>query len=695
MHCGACLWLLERLWRLDPGIVRSDVDLVRRTVRVTFRADRVSLRRIAECLNAVGYAPALDADRDAPSMPVARRALYLKIAVAGFAFGNAMLFSVPRYLNGTALDETYRALFGGLNLFLATGTLLFSASGYFTAAARALRHRAITLDVPVALGLAALFGRTVVDITLGRGEGFADSFTGLVFFLLIGRLFQQHAFDRIAFDRSFRSFLPLAVHVEQSGGETIMPIDRLRPGDTVVLRPGEVVPADARLLSGPGSVDASLITGEDLPVMVEADDAIAAGSRVVGRAMRMVLTSDVAHSRLVALWGRARVETSPPDALSDLAGRFGLGFTGVALAIAAVGAWAWWPDAGQAVSVATAVLIIACPCALTLAAPLTLGTAMSALGRRGIYLRQPGVALALGRVSAIAFDKTGTLTSKLTVEGGGSGVSAETLRLVQALAGQSIHPASRCIAAIKSELARAVPETVREIPGAGLRGRVEGHDVVIGSAAFVSEHAADVPWQQTDGVAVGIDGRFAGSLPLGSMPRPGVDEALEKLSKRYVTLLLSGDGPIAAGRWHDAFGDRARFRQSPEDKCMAVRAVQRAGYRVAMVGDGLNDAEALGTAEVGIAVSDDTACVVPACDAVIAGERVRDLPAILAFTHRARQVIVACFVVSVLYNILGLSLALGGSLTPLVAAVLMPVSSLTIVGMSIGLTRWFARGLPA
>ncbi len=232
MHCASCLWLLERLWRLHPGIVRADADLFRRTVRVTFRSDAVSLRRVAELLASIGYEPALDAERQPARMPPARRRLYLQIGVAGFAFGNIMLFSAPRYVNGAPLGGAFAWLFGALNIALALPVLVYSAADYFTAAWHALRHRAMSLDVPIALGLTTLFLRSVFDIAWGRGEGFLDSFTGFVFFLLIGRLFQQKAFDRIAFDRTFRSFLPLSVRVEQTSGEPMLvPIERVAVGD--------------------------------------------------------------------------------------------------------------------------------------------------------------------------------------------------------------------------------------------------------------------------------------------------------------------------------------------------------------------------------------------------------------------------------------------------------------------------------
>jgi Cu+-exporting ATPase len=695
MHCASCLWLIERLWKIDAGVVRADADVLRRIVRVTFKPDQTSIRRVAEALASIGYPPALDNEPHTGRMPPARRRLYVQLGIAGFAFGNAMLFSIPRYVNGAPLDDGLQRVFGALNLALAVPVLVYSASGYFQSAWRAIRHRAINLDVPIALGLAVLFARSVVEIASGRGEGFTDSFTGLVFFLLIGRLFQQKTFDRLAFDRSFRSFLPLSVRVEShdTGQGVLVPIAYVRPGDRVIVRPSEIVPADAVLIDESGAIDLSFVTGEARPVRLRGGDGVPAGACAIEATLRLTVQRDVDHSRLAGLWNNPIFAKPKTDALSDVASRFGAVFTGVALVLAAIGAIAWWPDAAKSIQVATAVLIIACPCALTLAAPITLGTAMARLARRGIYLKQPAVVLDLARVDTIVFDKTGTLTS-------GAAVASDTLddeawRLVRRLAAESSHPISRALAGSAAVDQSLRVEALLDVPGRGLMGRVDGHDLVIGSPAFVSELALGVPPAST-GPAVAIDGVFVGVASLVTPVRPGVRAALHRLRRTHDVCLISGDHAGEAPRWRPMFGADMSFEQAPETKLAAVRDRQRAGHRVLMVGDGINDAGALAAADVGIAVSDDTACLVPACDAIVAGDRLRDLPLVLHYARRARQAVIACFAVSLVYNAIGLSLALMGMLTPLVTAILMPISSLTIVGLSVGSMRLAARlELPA
>ncbi|MBP8272903.1 MAG: heavy metal translocating P-type ATPase metal-binding domain-containing protein [Acidobacteria bacterium] len=687
MHCASCLWLLEQLWRFHPGIVRSEANLMNRTVAVEFKPTEISLRAVAEQLAALGYEPVLDQEPSA-GVPAVRRSLYLKIGVAGFAFGNVMLFSIPRYANGAPLDPQFQTLFGILNLVFSLPVLLFSAADYFRAAWSAARARAITLDVPIALGLAVLFGRSAVEIIVGSGEGFLDSFSGLVFFLLIGKLFQQKAFESITFERTVQSFLPLSVRVERETGVELTRVETLRPGDTITIRPQEVVPADAVLLDEHGAIDYAFVTGEQAPVEVLRGAIVHAGGRVTGRALRMQVARAVSNSRLAQLWSDPVFAHEKAHWLTGLLARFGWWFTVVAMGLAVVGAVAWWPDARKAAEVATAVLIIACPCAFTLAAPITLGTAMGVLGRAGFYLKQSAVALDLSRIDTIAFDKTGTLTTAAadaTVSH--SGFTDAHWRLVRRLAAHSVHPVSRAIAGdlIDTGLVTEVVETA----GRGVSGLVDGHRVVIGAASFVSsvsgravtaEAGADlVTWAAVDA--------SAGTVRLMAPDRAGMPAATAAIAARYTTWLLSGDHATEAARWQPAFGARMKFRQTPEDKLATVRAEQAAHHRVLMVGDGLNDAGALAAADVGIAVSDETACLVPACDAVIRGDRLPKLPVFLAYARRSQRVIVICFLVSIAYNALGLGLALMGVLTPLATAILMPVSSLTIVGLSVGLMR--------
>jgi Cu+-exporting ATPase len=699
VHCASCVWLLEQLWRFDPGVAHTEVDVMRRTVRIDFRPHDTSLRRIAEQLASLGYDPSITEEEGQLSQPAPSRRLYLQLGVAGFAFGNIMLFSIPRYANGGPLEPEFQRLFDSLNVLFALPVLLFSASDYFRSAWRAVRARVIALEVPVAIGLAVLFGRSVVDIATSRGEGFLDSFAGLVFFLLIGRLFQQKVFERVAFDRTFRSFLPLSVQLETADGLKIVPIGELLPGDRIVVRPHEVVPADAILLDRGAYVDYAFLTGEGTPTPIARGRPIRAGGRIAGRTVRLEVVRPVSHSRLAAFWSDQVFAHPKGHWLTDITMRFGAWFTVGAIGLAIAGALAWWPDTAASASVATAVLIVACPCALTLSAPVTLGTAMGLLGTRGLYLKNPAVALDLSRIDTVAFDKTGTLTtSERSVEIDHSGLGQDALARIARLASESVHPTSRAIATAiagitNDAVTHAQPvEAVFETVGRGIRGTVGGEHVVIGTSDFVFEHLGYAIAGPVDVTFVAA-GEERGWLRVSTPARPGIESAAEALAQFHDLCLLSGDHSGDSPRWERFFGGRMRFRQSPEDKLSFIRQAQASGRRVLMVGDGLNDAGALAAADVGMAVSDGTSCMAPACDAIVSGRRLADLPAFLRYARMARQVVVLCFAVSVVYNAVGLGLALGGALTPLASAILMPLSSLTVVGISAGAMRLGARGI--
>lgn len=706
VHCGSCVYLLEQLWRFDAGITRSEVNLQRRTVRVEFRSDATTARRIAEQLASLGYEPVTDGEKSAGTMPRARRRLYMQLGVAGFAFGNMMLFSIPRYVNGGPLGDGFQGLFDGLNVAFALPVLVFSAADYFRVGWRAIRARTISIEVPVAIGLAVMFGRSVADLAVRRGPGFLDSFAGLVFFLLIGRLFQQKAFERLAFDRTFRSFLPLTVHVQDGTALRTIAAGALRPGDCLVLRRNEIVPADARLLDVDAAVDYRFLTGEETPVVVRAGERVRAGGRAAS-AMRLTVLRTPSESELASLWANPAFAAPKDRWIVEAGGRFGAWFTTLACGLAAAGAIAWWPDAAASATVATAVLIVACPCALTLSAPIALGTAMGLLGRRGLFLKDAAVVLDLSRIDTVIFDKTGTLTTTtaLAVDAIGN-LTAREWALAQRLASESSHPVSVAIAradvrvgqvdgtVIHHHQAPTRPEHAREVPGEGLTGTIDGERLAIGSAAFIAGLTRQ-PVGPPDRTFV-LVGQRVGWVQVTARPRAGIEAAARALQNEYALVLASGDSDHEAAQWSPLFGSAMHFRQTPVQKLALVQAQRQAGRRVLMVGDGLNDGGALRAADVGFSVCDDSACIVPACDGAIGGAGLAELPAVLRFTRRTRQIVIAAFAVSVAYNVVGLTLALTGSLTPLASAILMPISSLTIVGLSSGGVRWAAhRVLPA
>ena len=368
MHCASCVWLLDRLDRFDSGIQSSEVDFMRKTVRVSLDTTQTSASRVAMLLSQLGYEPLLHGEGTEASVEHERRlrlrTMYLRIGIAAFSAGNLMMIAAAQYLaDEGAIDPTLKLVFDILSVALALPVLFYSAAPWYRSAVGALRHRTVNLDVPVALGISTLFVRSIVDIGMGAGEGYLDSFAGLVLFLLIGRLFQQKAFDAVSFDRTYRSFFPLSVRVDRQGAEAVLPIEQVQPGDILHIRNGEVVPCDSVLTSSAAYVDYAFVTGEAVPVECTEGAMIHAGGKIVGRTATLTAVKDVSQSYLASLWERKGKVTERRSYL-NLSDRFGKWFTVFAVATAVAGFLAWLPDWSTGLMVFTAVLIIACPCAL-------------------------------------------------------------------------------------------------------------------------------------------------------------------------------------------------------------------------------------------------------------------------------------------------------------------------------------------
>lgn len=747
IHCASCLWLLERFAALDSGVCSARVDFLRKEFHVGFDPRETTLRRIVETLTTLGYEPDLrlrdlraarattnndDASRASTQFSSgaqsggtesgAKNSLYLKIGIAGFAFGNTMIFSFPEYLSGGAeFDPRLRSFFGYLSILLALPVLLYSASDYFRSSWRALRQGRVNLDAPIALGVTALFARSVVEITTGVSSGYLDSFSGLVFLLLCGKIFQQKTFNAIAFDRDYASYFPIAVtallpndndetRAETERAETTIPLSELRVGARIFLRSGELVPADSYLDSpSVGYIDYSFVSGESAPVELSQGDLVYAGGRVVGAALEMTTAREVSQSYLTSLWNNETFQKRKKTALETAADAFGAYFTAFVIALAATAFAFWSPDYGKAVNAATAVLVIACPCAMTLAAPFALGWALKIFGAAGFYLKNTSVVLELCRLRAIVFDKTGTLTGENEREtsfaprAGTSPLSPEEQAFVGEALRQSAHPLSRALSqtllynsalssASKNNAAAGAERRAEyeEVPGKGVRYSRGKDSCAVGSAEFVGVETSEMKTsnaaKQNASIAhLRLNGEYRGYFTVRAAYRQGLAGLFERLRGRGLELrLLSGDNDGERERLRAFFptDDDMDFFQTPFDKLAKVRSLQESGKVVAMIGDGLNDAGALKQSNVGIALTTHSGAFSPACDAVLSAEALDKLDDCIGFAAYTRRVIIAAFWISVAYNVVGLSAAVAGLISPLFSAILMPVSNITIIGFT-------------
>ncbi len=686
IHCASCLWLLEKLNRINNGIIRSTVDFTRKELSVEFDPSATSLRSIVELLTAIGYEPTITINTNVKPVNNAKKSLYLKIGLAGFATGNIMLFSMPDYLDTTdVLTTEYGIMFSVLNIALATPVLLYSASDYFKNAYRAFTTRSMSLDVPLALGILTLYVRSIFDILMNHSPGFMDSFSGLVFLLLIGKLVQQRTIDAFSFERNYASYLPLSVQVVDDGSEKSQSVTSLRVGDIIRIRNKEIVPTDSVLLSRLGHVDYSFVTGEAAPVELVQGAKVYAGGRIVGNSVELSVQKEVSRSYLTQLWNNDIFKKDKDRAFQNISARFGLWFTAFVIVFSIGAALFYLPDYRTAADVFTAILIIACPCALSLAAPFALNTAMRMMARRKLFLKNTDIVLDMAAADTIVFDKTGTLTNAEAddVQFHGQNLNDIHRIYICALAKHSSHPLAHAIyRSLQYNAADIIPDDFSETIGEGIEARYDDVCIRFGSYNFVQKANADqdnIHHIEQSTVHISINDIYYGYFAIHNSFRTGIEQILMVMNNDYGVHILSGDSPKDAGHLKKFIPNvPMSFRQKPEDKMQYVRDLSK-NHTVMMVGDGLNDAAALQASAVGIAITENTAAFTPACDAILSADTLAELPVFLEYARYTKRTIIRAFIISVFYNILGLWLASTAQLTPLITAILMPISSLSIV----------------
>lgn len=698
IHCIACVWLLENLFRLKPGLGQTQVNFPRKEVALSFDTTQVKLSEVVTLLASLGYEPELklSALEGKPQSTVARR-LWIQLGLAGFAFGNIMLFSISAYLGLDAFaGPGFRKMVGLISFLLATPVVTYSAMEYWKAAWRSLQQKLLNIDVPIAAGVAAIYIQSCYEVFSGHGDGYFDSLCGLIFFLLFGRLFQQKTYDRLAFDRDYKSFFPLSVTRKTGRSEEAVALAQLQVSDRLLIRNGELIPADAKLISGPALIDYSFVTGESEPVEKKADDYLYAGGRQMGGVIEIEMVKAVSQSYLTSLWNQDAFRKEKNERLNQITNTYSQRFTKIVIGVA-VGAAVFWAFVNPALAVKsfTSVLIVACPCALALAAPFTLGTAQRILSRRNVYLKNPYVIETLAEVDSVVFDKTGTLTAAGagSVTWQGTPLNETEERWLFSMTRHSTHPLPvRIGEAIKRDY---FPEPVRsflETPGCGMEGSVAGHEIWMGSAAWFATRNVIAAKLEGSVVQVAIDGRYRGGYVLASAVRPETERLAAGLSGCEVAL-LSGDNEKERGRFATMFGPTAQlnFNQSPLDKLNHIKQRQVAGKTVMMVGDGLNDAGALRQADVGVAVVENVSAFSPASDVILAAGMVPRTAEVLRYAKQSLRVVRAAFWISAAYNLVGVAIAASGKLSPVVCAILMPVSSVTVVAFACGAAAWLGR----
>ena len=704
VHCAACVWLVEKVPSLVPGVIEVRLDLPRSRARVLWDPLRAKLADVAVALDRLGYP--VHPYRGARAAEVRKREnreLLLKIGVAGAVAGNVMAIAFGLYggfLHG--IEPEYLLLFRLTSLVVATPSVFWCGSTFFLGALGSLRATTLSMDVPIALGLLAGYVQGAVNTLRADGEVYFDVVTMLVFLLLTGRyLLKRRQGVAVEAAELLSSLAPSSARVLEDGGEREVPLEALVPGMRVAVLAGETFPADGRVAAGRSSVDPSLLTGEARPVEVAVGDAVHAGTVNLSGRLEVAIEStgeDTRVGRLMRLVEESARRRAPIVQLADrISGRF----VGVVLVLSAVTFAIWWRVSAQlAFDNAVALLIVTCPCALGLATPLAISAAIGRAARAGFLVRGADVIESLSRGGRLILDKTGTLTTGELAVVAYSG-SEHTRALVAAAEAHSSHPVARALAT--SQPPAMGPVEVEETLGGGIVGRVGRHALVVGSPAFLASRFPGWPLEissrvdafSADGltpIVVAVDGAVCGVFGLGDPLREDARGAIHALrALGYEPSILSGDHPgavSAVARALDVPIDHARGGVSPEGKVAAVLA-EKARGPVVMVGDGVNDAAALASADVGVAVHGGAEAAFAVADVFVTRPGLNRLVELIVGSRRTMRVVKRNLIFSLLYNVVAVVLAMTGFINPLLAAILMPLSSLTVIASS-SLSRSFA-----
>ncbi len=702
MHCSSCIWLLENLYKLNPGISQSSVNFLKKELSVKYFHSKLGLRELVELLASLGYEPLIHLDCTEEKKDANRKHLYYKIGIAAFCFGNIMLLSFPEYLSIDISDNYYRTIFGYLNLILALPVFFYSASEYFGSAYKGLKKKIINIDFPISLGIIVLFVRSIVEILVYNGAGYLDSMSGLVFFLLIGKLFQEKTYETLNFERSYKSYFPLGVTVKKNNEETSIPVSKLKVGDRIIIRNNEIIPADSILFKGNGNIDYSFVTGESVPVEKVLGELVYAGGRQIGSAVELEVVKEVSQSYLTQLWNHESFNKKNESHFTTISNMVSKYFTAGILIIAAVSALFWLQTSiYTAINVFTAVLIVACPCALALSTPFTFGNTVRIFGRNKFYLKNSSVVEHLAKINIIVFDKTGTITKagEGEVNFVGDRIDDFKKEMIKSLVKNSTHPLSAAIYNSLQNYDEPEISEFREYSGQGIEGIALGNKIKLGSVSFVDDTFANYKplLNESPRVYVSFNERTYGYFEINNNYREGIERIVNDLTQDYKLSVLSGDNEGEKARLQRIFGDNSdlQFRQTPDNKLAYIEKMQAHEENVLMIGDGLNDAGALRKSNVGIAVTENISSFSPACDAILDAEKLNLLPKLIRFSKTSVRIIIASFIISFLYNAAGLTFAIEGVLSPLIAAVLMPLSSISVVLFATLTTNFIAgkRGL--
>jgi len=695
IHCSSCIWVLENLSKLNPGVITSLVNFPKKTVRITYKTKSTNLKDVVELITSIGYEPYISLDdADSKKNKVSKTLIY-QLVIAAFVFGNVMMLSFPEYfqVDGFWINK-YKIVFRWLMFFMSIPVVVYSAKDYFISAYKGLSHKILNIDVPVALGVSVLFIRSSIEVFLNIGAGFFDSLTGLIFFLLLGKFFQQKTYNFLSFERDYKSYFPIAVTKIFNGKEEAVPVKDICEGDRLLIRNQELIPVDGILINGTAYIDYSFVTGESVPVVKKSGDKLFAGGKQTAGAIEVDVINTIEQSYLTQLWSNDIFNKNEEKNIKNITDSISKYFTGVILSIALIAGVYWYfINPSLAFNIVTAVLIIACPCALALSAPFAFGNMLRIFGYRKFYLKNSVAIENMAKVDTVIFDKTGTITSndisKISYEG--IPLTSFELQLIKTVIRASNHPLSRSLYDFIEELSFTDKlDYFKEILGRGIEAKFKEYNLKLGSANFMGIEQKNI---NETVIYININDELKGKFKFSNNYREDTQKVFDELSKKYKLIILSGDNEGEKEFLSQMLPKETifKFNQKPENKLNFIKSIQKKGAHVLMLGDGLNDAGALAQSNVGIAISENVNVFSPACDGILDANLFNKIPKFLTLASKTVSIIKVSFVLSFLYNVVGMYFALTGQLTPVVAAILMPASSISIVIFVTLLTNWIAK----
>jgi len=699
LRCSACGWLVERRLERQGGVASIAVNPATGRGRLEWRPDEVQLSSLLRSIHALGYRPHVLGAADTLEVALRERRLALKrLAVAGLGMMQVMMFAVALYAGAfDGMDPVLRHYLRLVSMLVATPVLFYAGRPFLEGAWRNLAARQLGMDVPVALALLLAWAASTFNTLRGHGEVYFDSVTMFTFLLLIGRFAEMAARHRAGStsDALLRMQPVSATRLRDDAAERVA-VAELSPGDTLLVASGEAFPADGILLDRAAAVDESMLTGESAAVTRKEGEALLGGSVNTGAPVRVVVAAvghDTVLAGIVRLLERAQTER---PAIARLADRWASWFVAAVLVVALCVAGAWMlVEPSRAFETTLAVLVVTCPCALSLATPTAITAATSALARRGLLITRADALEALARARRVVMDKTGTLTfGQPTVTAChplGSLDESACLKIAACLEQASTHPIARAFAGVPGPL--PIPQDAEAVPGAGMEGVIAGVRYRVGRPDYVAALAG--PRDAADrGTCLGRAGEWLAEIEIRDTLRPGAATAVSRLRELGLDVeMASGDHEAAvADAAARAAITRYHARLRPEDKLALVQDIERSGEAAIMVGDGVNDAPVLAAASVSIAMGAGTSLAQTSADAVLMAPDLDTLPEAVSIARRTVRIIGQNLGWAVAYNLVALPLAALGWIPPWAAAIGMSASSLLVVANAMRLRGGTAVG---